>query len=421
MMQMLSQDHGGAARRSWTFWEIALAAALVLLLVPNFNGVLHWGNEYGGSPIKPRDFNAALGLVVIVLACLNRPAFCLPGLALLTIPMLRFFDALVLQRYAPAEYADSAVFVLMLAGYLLVSLVAVFSLGASKGRQMAILVAALTIVTCAAANLYEWLGFAAFTRIPGRMAGWHIDPNESPIVMCLMLGILFTINGRYWWNLVLIGIAAVGIALTMSRSGMAVFAVMSGIYLILHLRERLIGMTIMGVLGIPLLIVCIGVLWASSDRQGILRNPDTAARMRAIYELDFEKLKSAERAKDLRDGWEAALKKPVLGYGVGAGTLQWWPHNQLVTQWIDLGIIGVAHYIGALLVVSLVCALKRLRGGFCLLPVWLFIPCSQVLIETPAYWYAAAVACAVLFPKRYSIRLRGERSALPAIATRLNA
>lgn len=405
----------------WSFCEVLLFAAVVLLLVPNFNGVLHWCSEYGGSPVKPRDYNALLGFAVVILTTLSRPAFCLPALALLTIPLTRFLDALLLQRYAPSGYADPAVFVLMLAGYLIVALVAVFSLSAAKGRQIAIWVAVLTVVSCAAANFYEWLGLASFTRIPGRMAGWHMDPNNSPMIMCLMLGILFTLNRRYWWNLVVVAVAAVGIALTMSRSGMAVFALMTALYLLVHARERLIGMLGLAVVSVPLLAVGLSVLWSSSDRQGIFRNTDTAARMRAIYELDFEKLKSPERAKDLHDGWEAAMEKPVFGHGVGAGSLQWRPHNQFVAQWIDLGIVGVVHYIGTLVVVSLVSILKRFRGGFCLLPVWLFIPFSQILPELPAYWYAAAVCCGVLFPKRYLIRLRSEQPALPAAAGSVSA
>jgi hypothetical protein len=42
---------------------------------------------------------------------------------------------------------------------------------------------------------------------------------------------------------------------------------------------------------------------------------------------------------------------------------------------------------------------------YCLIPIWLFIPCSQILLETPPYWFAFAVAVMTLFPKRYALSL----------------
>lgn len=390
----------------WSLRELALLGAVVLLLVPNFTSALHWGDQFGGSPVKPRDYNILFTLVSVILVFACRPAFCFPALALGTIPLLRLLDAAFLQRYNHIEFGGHSIYVMMLAGYLIVTIGAILSLNASKGREIAVWVAAITIAVNSAVNLYEYLGFAHYTRIPGRMSGFHVDPNHSPIINCLMLGILFTLNPRYWWNMLLVLVSALGIALTMSRSGMAVFAAMTGIYVLLHFRERIAGMLGLAVVALPVLVVGIGIMGASSTKQGIVKNEDTSSRMQAIYELDFEKLKSPERAKDLADGWEAVTLKPFLGWGTGAGGLKWQPHNMFVTQWIDLGLPGLFHYVGALLTFSVLCAFKRFRGGFCLMPVWLFIPCSQVLLETPAYWYSFAVAALVLFPKRFRLVLQ---------------
>ncbi len=394
--------------RRWSLTELALVGAVTLLLLGNYTGATFWLYEHGGFPLKPRDFNVALSAVTFGLLIFTRPRFSIAALLLLTIPLGRVLDAAFLRRYVQIEFGAHSVYVLMLAGYFIITAAGVFSLGSSKGRQISIIVATFAIVVNSVMNLYEWLGFATYTRIVGRMAGFHIDPNHSPIIICLMLGILFTWNRRYWWNMAMVVIGAVGIALTMSRSGMAVFAFMSAIYVLLHFKEHKAAMLGLAAACVPLLVIGVSIMGATSTRQGLAKNEDTTGRMEAIFNGDFDKLKSPERAKDLADGWEAVTKRPIIGYGTGAGDGgdTWQPHNMFVTQWIDMGLPGLLQYLGALLTISIACAMKRFRGGFCLMPVWLFIPCSQVLLETPAYWYSFAVAATVVFSKRYSLVLR---------------
>lgn len=396
------------SERRWTAVELVQCALVVLLLIGNFTGAVFWCYEHGGFPLKPRDFNVALSAATLGLMFFTRPKFSIAALLLLTIPLGRVLDTAFLQRYIQIEFGGHSVYVMMLLGYFIITASGVLSLTAAKGRQIAIVVAFISIVVNSLANIYEYLGFAEFTRIVGRMSGFHIDPNHSPIIICLMLGILFTWNKRYWWNMAMILIGAVGIALTMSRSGLAVFAGMSGLYVLLHFREHKVANLTLAGISIPLLAIGIGILGATSTRQGLAKNEDTTGRMEALFNGDFDKLKSPERAKDLADGWEAVTKRPIIGYGTGAGDGgdTWQPHNMFVTQWIDMGLPGLLQYLAALLTITIACVMRRCSGGFCLIPVWLFIPCSQVLMETPAYWYCFAVAAMTVFPKRFTLTLR---------------
>lgn len=402
--------------RRWTPKQLLLLGSVLLLLLPNFTGVLHWAYEHAGSPVKPRDFNLAMAFVTGLLALWNQPTLCLPAWGLMTIPLVRVLDAAFLQRYEHLAFGGHSVFVMMLAGYLLSSVMALMAISTPKGKLVALWVASSTIILLSLVNIYEWLGFASFTRIPGRMAGWHIDPNHSPIIMCLMTGVLLTWCGRFWFNLAHIGLASAAIAVTMSRSGMAVFAVMAGAYLLANFRKHWLGLAVVAGTSVPLLAVGVAMLGASNERQGLTKNEDTSSRMQAIYELDFEKLKSPERAKDLADGWEAVLQKPLFGHGMGAGDIRWAPHNQFVMQWLELGIPGLLHYAGILLAVTVACLLRRLQAVYCLIPIWLFIPCSQILLETPPYWFAFGVAVMALFPKRYALSLRRPASPTPDYA-----
>lgn len=390
--------------------KLLLLAALALL-VPVMARALPWLYEEGKMPVKPRDYSLLLMAVIFFLLALSRPRFCLFSFALLLAPLLRVLDAAFLRRFDVNFLGEHSVFVMNLLSAWLLSLTAVALLASPHWRRLAIWVAAAEIVFVNASIYYEAAGLAAFTRIPGRLAGFPVDPNDGPITTCLMLGVLFTLQPSFWKNMAAAAFATPAIALTMSRSGMAIFAFMTGLYILLNARRHLTGLVLIGLLSVPLILG--GVAWlAQRPGHGPMKDENTQGRMQAIYELDFEKLKSPERAKDLADGWEAVGQKPVWGHGTGAGTAWWQPHNQIVAVWLDIGLPGVLLFAGPLLAVTALCAFNRLQGAFCLIPVWLFIPCSQILLDAQQFWFCLAVAASVLAPSRFSLRWGNLRQAL---------
>ncbi len=405
---------GAATIPRWTFRSRALTLFAIAMLVPITTCWLTWHYEKAGFPVKPRDFTLGMGtLLLLVIAC-NRPRFCWPALLPLLFLMTRIFDAAVLERYSVVSFGTQAIYVMIMLANFLVTGLFILILCAERGMETARWLATAIIIGCAAANFYEWLGAASFTLIPGRMSGFLEDPNTSPILSCLLLGVLFTVNPNFWWNMAASGVAALAIALTLSRSGMAVFAVMVLPYIALHFRERARGLLLIAALAIPLAGVGLTML-AQTSRSGIVANADVDSRLQAIYDLDFEKIKSPERAKDLQDGWEAVRRAILFGHGTGTGANKWRPHNQIVALWLDTGILGVLFFFGLIFTLVFFSMRQRFRGFFCLLPVLLFIPCSQVLIEIPVYWFTIAVACHVLFPQRIVFRLIAPaRSQAPA-------
>lgn len=394
---------GAAAKPARDFTGRLLLASAVLLLVPHMTRMLVQANDRGLSPVKPRDYILMLSAVSLLLVVIRRPAFCLPALSLLIVPALRILDAAVLARFEVVGLLDShGVFVMNILSYFTVSLCAVLCLTSSNWDRIARSVAVLDILVVSGSIYYESLGQAAFTTIPGRMAGFFEDPNAGPINICLMLGILFTIQPRFWWNMALVAVAAPAVALTFSRSGMFVFVVMTLAYTCVNLRRNIVPLLLL--IGLALAAFVGGsVLLESTTRKGVVRDANTESRVQAIYELDLDRLGSAERAKDLIDAIEAACRRPLAGHGTGSGTTCWQPHNQFVSVWLDLGLAGLAIYGGVLAMVTLRSARRGFVGFFCLIPVWLFIPCSQVLLDMPAYWFSAAVCCHMIYSKRYRI------------------
>ncbi|MCP5559054.1 MAG: O-antigen ligase family protein [Verrucomicrobiaceae bacterium] len=397
-----------AERRSlwaqkWLPWLVAL------FWVPFLTRAIHWSYEHGTVPLKPRDLTL-LGIAVVSLfTLLSRPRFSIFSLLWLAIPMLKIMDAGFLMRFENKIEGDHSVFVMSLISTMLISLGLVFPLSAPNWRRVVVPVCIGTICIITASIIYEWLGFGNYTKIPGRMSGFPVDPNAGPITICLALGILFTVRPKFWHNMAIAAIAAPGVVMTLSRSGMAVFIVLIFAYAMMNLRHHFVSILLIGVLGLPLVASGLMMLAGAKSREGVVRNSNVADRIEAIFSLDFDRIKSAERGKDLADGWEAVGHSPAFGYGTGSGNVRWMPHNQFVAIWLDIGLLGVLVYAFTLLLVTVRCVMKRGEGMFCLIPLWLYVPCSQTLFETPMYLMTGAVAASVLYEHRFSFSLWGQR------------
>jgi O-antigen ligase len=415
---MLPAFMQAAAKRRERMVKLLILAALALL-VPTMTKYLSWADEAGVIPFKPRDYTLLTMAAASVMVMLNKPSICPPAFLMLIVPLLRVLDAAFLQRFTITALGSHSIVVMTLISNFLVTFTTVLCLSAQPWRRVALWVGVCVALLSAGGVYYEWLGFRTFTRIPGRMAGFPSDPNDPPIMITLMLSVVFTLNPRFWWNVVLVALVSPAIALTLSRSGMAVYFCLLLCYILGNLRRHFKGMLLILAISVPLAIAGVAILAQTSTKVGIVTNKDTSDRLKAIYELDFERIKSPERGKDLQDGWEAAGKKPLWGHGTGAGTSVWKPHNQIVSLWIDIGIPGVLLYIGGLLLLTLRCFTLKLRGFYCLVPLWLFIPCSQILIESPHYWFAAAVCCNLVYAGRFRLVLTTPSNMRPTSHTPL--
>jgi|JI10StandDraft_1071094.scaffolds.fasta_scaffold80055_2 O-antigen ligase len=403
IMTNRAADRRSLWAQKWLPWAVAL------FWVPFLTRAIHWSYEHGTVPIKPRDLTMLGLMVVALLTALSRPRFSIFSYLWLVIPVLKILDAGFLVRFENNAITDHATFVLSLFSTLLLSLGMILPLAAPNWRQMVIPVCIGTIMVISASILYEWLGFGNYTKIPGRMSGFPVDPNAGPITICLALGILFTVRPNFWQNIAIMGMAAPSVVLTLSRSGMAVFMFMGFVYAMMNLRRHLVGILLIGFIGLPMIGSGLMVLAASKAREGVVRNDNVTDRIQAIFSLDFDRISSPERGKDLADGWEAVGKSPVFGYGTGSGNVHWQPHNMFVAIWLDMGLIGVLIYAFLLLLVTFRCVMKKGEGMFCLIPIWLYIPCSQTLFETPMYLMAGAVVTCLLFEHRFSLSLFGVR------------
>ena len=405
------------ARTSFAAWLLPLAA--VALLAGYMSGAMATLSEHGSTSIKPRDFTLGLSFLSLVLVFFNRPSFSPAALGLLLIPTLRFIDAAVLKRYINVSDGDPNIAVMTLAAVLLVTVVSLLVLCTENGPKIAVRAAIAIILLGAGSIAAEAAGMVDYTQIPGRASGFITQPNEAIIMVCLMLGIVLTLNAGFWMNVAVIAVAAVAVGLTLSRSGMLVFTLITLCYLAANLRRHFGKIVIIVAVSVPAVIAGFAVLMnmASSHNFGTDKNAmDRVAAITGIFSGQTDKMESQERMKDLHDGWEAVGDAPVFGHGTGCASSQWQPHNQWVAIWLDIGVGGVVLYAATLLFLTIRVIMAGGRGFFALLPLWAFSVFSQNLVETAGYWFCAGVVTLVATKSRFRLVLR-RPAAQPALNT----
>jgi O-antigen ligase len=366
----------------------------------------------GISPLKPSLFSmGAVGLCIVV-SLVNRPALCLAVLGVALLPMVRVVDVVLFQRFE-CPIQDQIIMEFIRMTLVLIAIIAVLS--TERWREVAVYGAALAIVLTTGSEIAEKLGYVHFTVIQGRFAGFNGHPNFPPVLLCEMLGILFALSKNFRLNCLMIGVALPGVALTYGRSGMIVLALLSGAYVLMNARQHLGFLVVVTAVAVPLLGIGVAVL-QSGSQQGMVKDKNTSDRLEAIYNLDFEKLKSPERVKDVSDAWEAAMLRPTFGYGTGISGELYAPHNEYVSLWLELGIFGLMLFVSTWLWLIGRSLLTGGKAGYLIFALLAFTPVGQGRLEMPHYHFAMVAAACILWPRRYRLVMASLRSSDGLIA-----
>ncbi len=379
---------GGASERP--YWLAMATLALVVFTVPYTTNYIPWAYENGFFPIRPAIYQVVTMLMCVMVVIGRKPEFTVTNVLLVLFHLAYVFDAVVVSRF---DHPRGESYPVMVHGSILASVITLtwFMGVVQRGSYLPVMVAAaLTVVIGSLSNLAEWFGVHDFTIVMGRAAGFHADPNNSAIAIVLALAVFLSLSKNVGWSFVLMGLSFVAVAITLSRSGIIAELVLCVSYLVASYRRRPAVVTRALVITMPLVMA--GVVFLSSNMSSqVLRESDVKNRLVALTGGDSQKMVSGERMKDLTDGLRAVRLEPVTGYGVGAGSTRWQPHNQLVTIWIDGGVIFASLYLLTLALLAFKCAVANGRGGLCLMAVIVFIPFSQVLHTYLGYWITMVV------------------------------
>ena len=380
--QQTNLNHGQGASALWIWLATAVFAALTVPYATNF---IQWANTNGYFPLRPAIYLVLASITCVTVTLGRRPDFTLTTLCILLFHGLYICENVILHRY---DHPDGKFYPLMTHGAMLLSTLCIsWFLGVMhRYSSLPILVsAALVVSICSLTNIAEWFGVHQFTIVLGRAAGFHGDPNNASIAIVLALAVFLTFSKNIWLSFGLIALSFVAVAITLSRSGIIAEILVSASFLIVSYRKK--PAAVVQAVAITVPIVIIGIVYMISNMSSeVLRESDIQDRLGALMGKDSEKMASGERMKDLTDGLHAVRDRPVFGYGVGAGTEKWQPHNQVISIWLDGGIVLGGLYLLILGAMTVKVIASRGKGGLCLLAVLIFIPFSQLLHTSLAYW-----------------------------------
>ena len=397
-------------------WLWALTILQVLLIVPYVSKILPWAYGEGLMPIKPVVYQLGIGVLNLLVALRFRPDFTKMALLLVLLLLMRAVDTILLERFV-FPTGDQFTRATGLFSNVFMTLVFIFALGVMYKTSFlpAKAVAFCTVVVCAGAVLLEVAGFIQETEAAGRFSGFVGDPNRACTVMMLMLAIFLVLNRGFWLNIALIAVAAAGAFPTLSRGGLLMLALISIAFFVRNFRQYAGQFILVGLAAVPMIAVGVGLLLTKSSEGG-KSDQNAKSRIAAIFSGDVGKMNSVERTKDLRDGFEAAIQRPIFGYGSGAGSDMWQPHNQVVSVWLDLGLLGLIPYLGILGLVVWKTMTTGFRTVYVAIPLVLYLFLSQALLENFAYLYAIVFCSVATTTDFISLRFRRKvsRTVVPA-------
>ncbi|MBK1855786.1 O-antigen ligase family protein [Verrucomicrobiaceae bacterium 5K15] len=372
------------------WWVWLATATFCALTVPYATNFIQWANDFGVLPIRPAIYLVLASVACLVVTFGRRPDLTVTSLLILSFQLIYIFESVVLHRY---DHPSGRYYPMMTHGAMFVGIFSIaWFLGVSH-RLSALpmkMAAASIVVICSLANIAEWFGVHEFTIVVGRAAGFHGDPNNASIAIVLALAVFLSYSKNIWVSFAMIALSFIAVAITLSRSGMIAEVLVSVAFLVSAYRRQPAAVLQALAVTVPIVILGIGFLISQMSTE-TLRESDVQDRLGALLGKDSGKMASGERMKDLSDGLRAIREQPVFGYGVGTGTGKWQPHNQLVAVWIDGGIIFAGLYLAILASMALKCLMAGGRGGLCLLAVVIFIPFSQLLHTSMAYWTTCIV------------------------------
>lgn len=375
-------------------WLMVFTLLHVALLSPYVTNLITHHYAEGDFPIRPAHFMILMGLLNLLWLLPQKPDFTKITLLIILLAASRAFDGALLQRFVAAE--EHGAMVMSLGASLFMSIVISATAGVlyKTSWRPAIWAATISIFIIAGSVIGEYFGYGKYTNVEGRPSGHLGDPNNACIVMLLMLGIVLSTSKHFWFNILMIAISAAGVFPTLSRSGMLVLVLIIGAYVVLNMRQYFVRFVVLGLAAIPVIAAVTGLLMAKASEGG-KADDNAKGRIEAIFEGDLSEMASNDRNLDFHAALEGILKQPLTGYGAGAGSNLYQPHNQLLTAWIDLGLYGLVLFGGILFFIGMKSVLSGFKGIYVTIPVLAFVPFSQILLDNYAYCYAMAIAAVV--------------------------
>lgn len=204
--------------------------------------------------------------------------------------------------------------------------------------------------------LFDIFFTGGFSTLTSRAAGFAENPNASAILLIALA--ICSIDWRRpdFLNSIVWFAAGIGVFATLSRSGLALYILALGAYVLFTAASRFkafLGFSFFTALTVATLFLSwsyIASLFGSIEMFSIYSTQQRIENLNAIARGEFGSLSADTRVWLLGQYMNLISEAPVLGYGTGFSySQQIGPHNIYQNQWVNNGIVGLILLLAFLL------------------------------------------------------------------------
>lgn len=205
-----------------------------------------------------------------------------------------------------------------------------------------------------ASVLYEVFAPGTFSNLTGRASGFAGNANFGALAASMLCAacVRYEVKTSLLVDGLKVGLTFIAVLATQSRSGLLEFLMVGAVWLtstffqLRHSPRQFLN--VISMLLLSLVITGAGLYMIVSE--GELFSNQSSRFARILSGKDVDDGSGDERLAAAADTMRHIAESPILGYGTGfSRTLQTFPHNIYLQQWVNNGVFGLLAYISLLL------------------------------------------------------------------------
>jgi O-antigen ligase len=201
--------------------------------------------------------------------------------------------------------------------------------------------------------LYEVFAPGTFSNLTGRASGFAGNANFGALAVSMLCAanLRYDVKKSLFIDGLKVGLTFIAVLATQSRSGLLEFLMVGGFWIastlfqLRHSPRQLLN--VLSVLLLSCAITGTGLYLIVSE--GELFSNQSSRFARILSGKDVDDGSGDERLAAAADTMRHISESPILGHGTGfSRTLQTFPHNIYLQQWVNNGILGLLSYLALL-------------------------------------------------------------------------
>jgi O-antigen ligase len=250
----------------------------------------------------------------------------------------------------------------------------VFIAGTSAFSSAGLLGVRLAWAGLIGSTIYEMFFPATFSNLAARPAGFAGNANFGALASSMLCAasLYYRPHTHLLRDLGILSATFIAVVATQSRSGLLEFLVVGifwGASLISQLRRSPVKLLKTALLmGVAAVTLALGLVTVFTQSEVFSNQSSRFSRI--LSGKDVDDGSGDERLSAAADTLRHIAESPIIGYGTGfSRTLETFPHNIYLQQWVNNGLLGVLSYLAMLIWAGVIFSRGRYLPGFTFISV----------------------------------------------------